>query len=145
MPGVLTRGGLNMAISELLKKLGAQEQFTTHFEKNNKIDRLDSNLEIVMYRITQEFINNSIKHAEASKITVKLLVNKSKNTVGLSLSDDGKGFDMAKLNKIGENRGYQNLITKVKAFQGEVKMKSELGKGTSTLVTFPILAHNEED
>jgi signal transduction histidine kinase len=76
---------------------------------------------------------------------VKLDLNESANTISLTLSDDGKGFDMKKLNKIGENRGYQNLITKVKAFQGEVQMKSELGKGTSTFVTFPILTHNEED
>ena len=50
-----------------------------------------------------------------------------------------------KLNKIGENRGYQNLKTKVKAFNGELNMHSALGEGTSTFVKFPIIAHNEED
>ncbi|MFT4601884.1 MAG: signal transduction histidine kinase [Arenicella sp.] len=145
MPGVLTRGGLNMAISELLKKLGAQEQFDTEFEKNPNFKRLDGNLEIVMYRITQEFINNSIKHANASLIKVELGYHESENEVSLLLSDNGNGFDMKKLTKIGENRGYQNLITKVKAFKGVAQMNSEIGKGTTTFVKFPIIDHYEED
>jgi PAS domain S-box-containing protein len=145
MPGVLTRGGLNMAISELLKKLSAQENFDTEFEKNPHIERLDADLEIVMYRIAQEFVNNMIKHADASLLRVELGFHEDENKVSLLLADNGKGFDIKALNNIGENRGYQNLKTKVKAFKGELQIKSEKGKGTTTFVKFPIIAHYEED
>ncbi len=145
MPGVLTRGGLNMAISELLKKLSSQGNFDIEFEKNPAIDRLESNLEIVMYRITQEFINNMIKYADASLLKVELNFQEEQNSVSLLLSDNGRGFDISILDKVGENRGYQNLKTKVKAFKGTVEIKSEINVGTSTFVKFPITAHHEQD
>lgn len=145
MPGVLTRGGLNMAISELANRLNKQEQFVVTFEKNESIGRMDSDLEIVLYRITQEFINNMIKHSEATALQIELKKDSKKKLISLSLIENGQGFDMKKLSKIGENRGYQNLKTKVKAFNGELVMNSEPGKGTSTFVTFPIIAQNEKD
>lgn len=145
MPGVLTRGGLNMAISELANKLNKQESFRVLFEKNPEIERMDSDLEIVLYRITQEFINNMIKHSDASELRIELNKDSKTNFISLYLEENGQGFDMSKLNKIGENRGYQNLKTKVKAFNGLVSMNSAPGEGTSTYVKFPIIAHHEEN
>ena len=94
MPGVLTRGGLNMAISELAIKLNKQENFTVYFEKNEDINRMDSDLEIVLYRITQEFINNMIKHSDATELKIELSVDGESNTISLSLEENGQGFDM---------------------------------------------------
>ena len=145
MPGVLTRGGLNMAISELANRLNKQENFTVNFSKNDQIERMDSDLEIVLYRITQEFINNMIKHSDATELNIELSKDTKSNSVSLFLKENGQGFDMNKLSKIGENRGYQNLKTKVKAFNGELSMESAPSQGTSTFVKFPILAQNEED
>ena len=145
MPGVLSRGGLNMAISELASKLNKQENFTVKFKKNKEIERMDSDLEIVLYRITQEFINNMIKHSDATELKIELNKDFTTNSISLFLEENGQGFDMTKLNKIGENRGYQNLKTKVKAFNGVLTMNSAPSEGTSTFVKFPILAQNEEN
>ena len=145
MPNVLTRGGLNMAISDMVNKLTIQNKLKVEFQKNIEIDRMDEDLEIVMYRIAQEFINNMLKHANASKLEIVLSVEENEQKVSLYLKDNGKGFDMTKLNRIGENRGYQNLQSKVKAFNGELRMHSEPGKGTSTFVKFPLLPYHEEN
>ena len=145
MPSVLTRGGLNMAIADLTSKLKDQANIEVRFSKNPDLNRLDANLEIVIYRICQEFINNMIKHAEATELLIELELNLTENIVSIYLEDNGKGFDLKKLNRIGENRGYENLKTKVKAFNGELEMKSKLGEGTSTFVKFPLISPNEED
>ena len=145
MPSVLTRGGLNMAISDMVRKLEVHDQLQVSFEKNATIDRMDADLEIVMYRIAQEFINNMIKHAEATTLIIELNLEEKENKVSLLLKDNGKGFEMQRLDRIGENRGYQNLQSKVKAFNGELLMESAIGKGTSTFVKFPILPYHEED
>lgn len=143
MPSVLMRGGLNLALSDLVKKLEVQDNLSIEFEPNPKVGRMDEGLEIVMYRIAQEFINNMIKHAKASLLTIELKIDEQE--ISLLLKDNGVGFDMDRLNKIGENRGYQNLQSKVKAFNGDLEMKSVIGEGTSTHVKFPIIPHNEKD
>ena len=134
-----------MAISDMVRKLEVHDQLQVSFEKNATIDRMDADLEIVMYRIAQEFINNMIKHAEATTLIIELNLEEKENKVSLLLKDNGKGFEMQRLDRIGENRGYQNLQSKVKAFNGELLMESAIGKGTSTFVKFPILPYHEED
>ena len=145
MPSVLTRGGLNMAISDLVGKLREQANIKAEFQKNPDLDRLDANLEIVMYRICQEFVNNMIKHANATTLQIEIDLDYSGQFISLLMADDGDGFDLKKLDKIGENRGYENLKTKVKAFNGEVRVKSALGKGTSTFIKFPLISPNEKN
>ena len=145
MPSVLTRGGLNMAISDLVSKLHEQSEISVEFNKNPEIERLNSNLEIVIYRICQEFVNNMIKHAKASKLKIELNIDRSSQTISLLMSDDGVGFDLKKLDNIGENRGYENLKTKVKAFNGEYEIKRSIGNGTSTFIKFPLFSPNEEN
>ena len=145
MLGVLTRGGINMAISELSRKLEVQDKFKVTFTPNPQIERIDADLEIVIYRIIQEFINNMIKHSSATELLIELTIHQPENAVSVLLKENGQGFDLKKLDKIGENRGYQNLKTKVKAFKGELLLNSSPGKGTSTFVKFPILPYHDEN
>lgn len=137
MPGVLTRGGLRMGINDLIKKLGIAANYKIDLTYDIEDGLIGNDLEIVLYRIVQEFINNMIKHAEANvlKIHLKLLGNE---TIQLYLSDNGKGFDMTQLSTIGENRGYQNLLTKTKAFNGKLNYSSIKGEGTTLDLKFPL-------
>ena len=145
MPSVLSRGGLNMALADLVTKLEGQDRIKVDFHKNPQIDRLDNDLEIVIYRIAQEFINNMIKHSTADKLIIRLDYYPDENEVGLFLKENGQGFDIEQLHHIGENRGYSNLKTKVKAFNGILELDSKKGEGTMTFVKFPILPYHEED
>jgi signal transduction histidine kinase len=143
MPSVLSRGGLDLAITDLIKKLSRHESLKVNYSKNKEVARMDSDLEVVMYRIVQEFINNMIKHAEATLLTIDIFVDSPDKFISLTLNDNGKGFEMKQLKNIGENRGYQNLQSKVKAFSGELNMKSTIGEGTMTKVKFPLISINE--
>jgi PAS domain S-box-containing protein len=137
MPGILMRGGLILALKDLLKRLENQNDFETILDVDKSFPKLTPDLEIALYRISQEFVNNMIKHSNANQIKIRLQIIDPKN-ICFELSENGQGFDMKKLEKIGENRGYANLLSKTKAFNGELQYKSKIGSGTSIKINFPI-------
>lgn len=140
MPNVLVRGGVELAVETLVGKLQNLDDIEIDFVSTENFPRLFSELEIVIYRIIQEFINNMIKHSVANKLNIHLIENEEK--IKIILSENGQGFDMNKLNNIGENRGIHNIRTKVLAFNGQYDLKSEQGKGTELWVEFPKKEHN---
>jgi len=137
MPGVLTRGGLKMGINDLIKRLNKTKNYQTTFDFNLDDVEIGSELEIVIYRIVQEFINNMIKHSDANELRIQLSLFDNES-IRLYLEENGQGFDMSSLSKIGENRGYQNLLTKTKAFGGKLSYDSKVGEGTSLEIKFPL-------
>jgi PAS domain S-box-containing protein len=135
MPNVLVKGGLEQAVETLVGKMESADKIDIDFVSTENFPRLFSELEIVIYRIIQEFINNMIKHSNADKLNIHLIEHDER--VEITLSENGQGFDMAKLDNVGDNRGISNVRTKVLAYNGEYKLKSEPGKGTELWVEFP--------
>ena len=135
MPNVLVNGGIELAVETLVGKLQMLDKVEIDFVSTENFPRLFSELEIVIYRIVQEFINNMIKHSNAKKLNIHLIEHD--NTVEITLSENGQGFDLAKLDNVGENRGISNIGTKVRAFNGEHELKSKPGGGTQLWVEFP--------
>lgn len=135
MPNVLVKGGLEKAIETLVGKLESADKIEIDFVNTENFPRLFSELEIVIYRIIQEFINNMFKHSTANKLNIHLIEHDNK--VEITLSENGQGFNMAKLDNVGDNRGISNIRTKVLAYNGEYKLNSEPGKGTELWVEFP--------
>jgi PAS domain S-box-containing protein len=135
MPNVLIKGGVELAVETLVGKLKKIEQFKIDFVSTENFPRLKGELEIVIYRIIQEFINNTTKHSTAKRISIHLIEND--DTVEFLLKENGQGFDLEKLKNIGENRGLSNIRTKVLAYNGQYELKSEIGIGTEIWVEFP--------
>lgn len=135
MPNVLVKGGLELAIDTLVGKLQNLDKIDVDFVSTENFPRLFSELEIVIYRIVQEFINNMIKHSDANKLNIHLIEHD--NRVEITLSENGQGFELKKLNNIGENRGISNIRTKVLAYNGHYEFKSQPGEGTELWVEFP--------
>ena len=135
MPNVLVKGGVELAVETLVGKLNKIEQFKIDFVSTENFPRLIAELEVVIYRIIQEFINNMTKHSNATRLNIHLVENDS--TIEFVLKENGQGFDLKKLDNIGENRGLSNIKTKVIAYNGKFKYNSEIGKGTELWVEFP--------
>lgn len=143
MPNVLVKGGIELAVEALVRKLEKLDNMKIDFVSTENFPRLFSELEIVIYRIVQEFINNLIKHSTANELNIHLIEHDK--TVKISLSENGQGFDLSKLQSVGENRGISNIKTKVHAFNGQYNLKSELGKGTELMVEFPKIKKDGQD
>ncbi|MRI00786.1 hypothetical protein GH721_09635 [Kriegella sp. EG-1] len=91
---------------------------------------LEKKQEANLFRIVQELVTNSIKHAEANEIHVQL--SNVENNLQLTVEDDGKGFDVATMKS--EGIGMQNVKSRVEYLNGLMDVKSD-GKGTSITIT----------
>jgi len=93
---------------------------------------LRPDLEACLYRVALEALNNSLKHAAATKITVRVAADSER--VSLSIEDDGKGFDQQALPDRG-GMGLTSMLERTNEVGGTLEILSEPGKGTTVRVT----------
>ncbi|WP_299669747.1 type IV pili methyl-accepting chemotaxis transducer N-terminal domain-containing protein [uncultured Polaribacter sp.] len=139
-PPELSDHGVVPAISKLTKELGRLTgKEILFFNKTNFNQRLDSLIEINIYRITQEAINNAIKYAASSHILVSL--SHSKNMLSIVIDDDGKGFEPSKVKRVKNGDGGMGMTfmkERIKYIDGRLFLNSELEKGTRVTLNIPI-------
>jgi len=95
---------------------------------------LDEKKELAIFRILQESLNNIIKHAQASEI--EIMVNYSEKYFILSISDNGKGFNINNV-RLGA-KGLGNIRKRTETLEGNFTINSLLGQGTSIEIKIPI-------
>ncbi|MCB9186813.1 MAG: sensor histidine kinase [Flavobacteriales bacterium] len=136
MPRALSDMGLIPAIQDMLEKSLGSTEIKYDFEHHKvEHERFPENLEVSLYRICQELVNNIIKHSEAKAVSVQLL--KTKTHLVLVVEDNGKGFrfdDGASLNGIG----LMNITSRAKAMNGEVNYQPSPGQGTVATIRIPL-------
>ncbi len=139
-PPELSDHGIVPALTKLtqeLAKLTGKE--IVLFNKSDFNKRLDSLVEVNIYRITQEAINNAIKYAGSSHILVTL--SHSKKLLSIVIDDDGKGFEPSKVKKVKNGDGGMGMTfmkERIKYIEGRLFLTSELGKGTRVTLNIPI-------
>ncbi len=131
-PTVLEDFGYTNAVEGLANKIN--ETKLIHFDLNvfGFKKRLQKDYELALYRITQELINNILKHSDAKNISLQ--TGQRDDKIVLIIEDDGKGFDV-NLHKDGY--GLKNLETRTKLLNGKMVIESVPGKGTTTLIEIP--------
>jgi signal transduction histidine kinase len=131
-PAVLEEFGYTTAVEGLVNKINETKQIHFSLVVFGMNHRLQKDYELALYRITQELINNVLKHAEAKHVSLQIGVRDGK--VILLMEDDGKGFDVA-AHKDGY--GLHNLDARTKLMHGTITIDSQPGKGTSVLIEIP--------
>jgi two-component system sensor histidine kinase DegS len=143
-PSILDQMGLVAALNWLSEELGKELSIKTSV-KSDKLPSLPSEMELAMFRIAQETLNNIRKHAKASvvNITVQIISNNLK----MSITDNGKGFstsrltgDLAKEGKLG----VLGMEERARLIGGSLQIKSEPGKGTTVIARAPIWTRQKE-
>jgi len=134
MPGVLSKFGLQEAIEDIFEDVEEAGDMKVELDIALGDERLAENTEIMIYRIVQEMLNNTLKHAQASAIS--MLLTKKDNNLIIEYKDNGIGFDETKLPK-NKNLGLLGIRTRVEYLGGTVDMKSEPGKGISYKIIIP--------
>jgi two-component system, NarL family, sensor histidine kinase DegS len=138
MPSVLNDFGIVSALSILAEKASSNSGAEVLLEHNLDLrKRLDKNVEVGLYRIAQEAINNSLKYSEAS--VIKISLNESNNSLSMNVFDNGKGFNIKTLNKkIREEKkfsiGLNSMEERTNQLNGEFRILSSVGKGTKIYV-----------
>lgn len=134
MPLDLLNKGLPQAVNAFLSKIEPSVLKTTfHFEGFEK--RLESNMESILYRILQECVNNTLKHAAANQLDIALI--QDADGISITIEDNGKGFLPEQLQDQNESIGLKNIRSRVHFLKGTIEFDSGPGKGTLVAIHIP--------
>jgi PAS domain S-box-containing protein len=137
MPKAIDDFGLVPSLKSLFSQIEKSANLKIEFYENLRVDsRLPGNVELNLYRITQEALNNVLKHANAGKIFVQLLLHKQE--IIYTFEDDGKGFDLPVLSPGSKGMGIKSINNRVKAMSGFFEIDSSPAKGTSITIQIPL-------
>jgi signal transduction histidine kinase len=131
-PTILEDFGYTAAVEALVNKINETKQLHFDLIVFGINQRLKKEYELALYRITQELVNNVLKHAEAKHVSLQIRQTDGKIT--LMMEDDGKGFD---INAHKDGYGLNNLASRTKLMQGTMTIDSRPGKGTSVMIEVP--------
>jgi signal transduction histidine kinase len=156
MPSVLSDFGVIPAI-KMLAENDRSDTIDVTFKTNLTGDqaRLDKNLEIMLYRVTQEAVSNAVRHAAPSHIHIELMDEEA--FLCLEITDDGRGFEFARNSRKGlvksasktneqkngtkiqrpPSQGLHNMQERAKLLNAKFKLSSTPGKGTRIQVKIP--------
>lgn len=139
-PSVLDDLGLIAALKSYFKTFGDTFGIQINFEYSGDKERLLSNIEIALYRITQEALTNSAKYADTERIDLTL--SKYESEVVLKITDFGKGFSMEDVRRREKGVGLYNMEERVSMLNGTFHITSQIDKGTEIEVRIPLLRNN---
>jgi two-component system, NarL family, sensor histidine kinase UhpB len=135
----LVTPALNLSLKEALEELAKQINFSgqislhLHYKKSSRT-KIEPYIEVMLYRIVQEQLNNILKYAKASEAVITLVINS--NTILMSITDNGIGFDPSKKKN---GIGLKNIKTRVQYYSGDVKIHASPGKGCAIEISVPII------
>ncbi|MBO9684710.1 MAG: sensor histidine kinase, partial [Flavisolibacter sp.] len=136
MPEALVKFGLDTALKDLCNDVNQAGALQVNYQSIGMDHALiDQTTAITVYRIVQELINNTMKHAAATNSIVQL--SKTDDKLTITVEDDGKGFDTACLD-MAKGIGWTNIKNRVEFLKGKLDIHSHTGKGTSVLIELNI-------
>jgi signal transduction histidine kinase len=130
-PASLDHLGLIPALRQYLESIGERYRLKVSFSSGNFQERLPASMETELYRIVQEALTNTARHAHASQVDVLLTVRDNKLIV--IVEDDGKGFNPENVPDTG-HLGLFGMRERAEMIGGKLVIESKPGKGTTVMV-----------
>ncbi|MFK8104267.1 MAG: tetratricopeptide repeat protein [Saprospiraceae bacterium] len=128
MPKTLSEIGLVAAIESMVDKSFSHTHLQYEMDSFGIKDRLPEATEIGVFRIAQEAVNNILRHAEATEVSIQLY--RAKGNIILSVEDNGKGFNPAQLDSRRRGHGLMNMESRAKAIGGSLSFEAGVEGGT---------------
>jgi signal transduction histidine kinase len=138
VPTTLERFGLMEAIEEFIHKLEEDNNLVIAFQSNTEeFPRQGQKLELTLYRIMQELVNNAIKHASCTKIDIVLEIDEE--MIGLRVTDNGVGFDPEKIKESNlAGLGLLGIESRLAIVNGTVQYEQPAKGGSSAIARIPV-------
>jgi signal transduction histidine kinase len=134
-PNVLEELGLGASIRQTVKNFGRTFSGRVRVRMSN-IEDLPKGTEIMMYRLVQECISNTVKHSNARNVNLQLA--RRNGRVSLKMQDDGQGFDLTEAGRKRESFGLSGMRERVTLLGGQIDIQSSPGKGTKVQIEIPV-------
>ena len=125
--GMLKHFGLEAAINQLTEAVTSARSIAFNLSLQTK--RISSDISLEVYRIIQELVNNTLKHAHCSKVNLEL--TQVGNSLSLIYEDNGVGFNRS---EIKSGMGLKNIENRVRKLEGELTIDSSKGKGSTFII-----------
>lgn len=130
-PSTLNEEGLPAALQELVSRLNQSNLIKISVSTTGLEGRLPIDMELALYRISQEWLNNIFRHGKAENIDLQVVQHPDE--VSMVIEDDGPGFDTAALHYSGGN-GWRNIQSRLTPFSGTGRVDSQSGKSGSVFI-----------
>lgn len=138
MPATLDQFGFIQATQELCMKLVVHGRLDIIVDDGGLDDvelGIPKEKQVVLFRIVQELLNNSIKHSGANQIVINF--NQDKDFLNIFFEDNGIGFDQSS-SDVKKGMGLKNLKSRASTYGGKLQIDSEIGKGTRVRLKIPL-------
>lgn len=136
VPTTLERFGLMAALEELVGNANT-DLVKVQLERPEKLDRIEPALDLMLYRIVQELVNNAIRHSAATHITIRFFIHE--NELRLAVLDDGRGFDIDEVIQSKQRGlGLRNIESRLSVVNGHVTFDVAPGRGSRIIVQIPL-------
>jgi signal transduction histidine kinase len=129
----LAFGSLAHSMRNYLDEFGKQTNLKVSFRSVNLPEHLSQELGTNLYRVLQESLSNVARHARATRVDVTL--SKAGNTLELSITDDGRGFDLKSALQQRKGMGLISMQERVRQLGGKIAIESGCSKGTSIQIS----------
>ena len=134
--GFIEENGLLKALELEINKIQKLGIFNVRYDVTGSPVYMQTQKELVIFRIIQEVLNNCIKHAEATALEV--LLNYQNDFVAIELNDNGKGFARkSTFDQTGKGTGLMNIVKRAAYINGTCQINSFPGKGTTVHLKIP--------
>ena len=140
LPQELKENNLPIAIQKLTNSV-TNSEFKVKFTIQNNFPEVNESLAVSIFRIVQEFVNNSIKHSKSTEVLINF--EHDEKSIILNLSDNGIGFNIREFD-LSKGRGLKNIKNRVESFNGILDLKSAADQGTNFDISIPIILNNEK-
>jgi signal transduction histidine kinase len=138
MPEILVKYGLDTALKEFCAEMDRGAVLHVNYQSvgMHQAD-IPQTTSVTIYRIIQELMNNTIKHANAKNALIQVHHSAQEKLLAITVEDDGNGFDTNLLKHAG-GMGWLNIQNRVEFLKGKIDIQSSLGKGTSIMIEITI-------
>jgi two-component system, NarL family, sensor kinase len=144
LPPTLKNFGLESAVNDLFQKISGSGSMNASSRFHDYKERLQTETELIIFRVIQELVNNILKHSNASFI--HLTQNTSGNKFFIRLHHDGRGLtqaDFEKLNKSNVGLGLKNIQSRLKVLHGKIFFEKDMSQ-TYYKVTIELIKDQDE-
>lgn len=137
-PGILNDFGLKKALESHVDKIKEVAGFEIDLNIQNPLDQAGNDEALNVFRVTSELLNNSIKHAQCTRVEIALDIKC--NVLSLIYTDNGKGFNPsdAKFVKDSSKMGLGNIYNRINSLNGSVSFSSKPGEGMFARIFLPV-------
>jgi signal transduction histidine kinase len=137
-PPVLHDLGLAAAIDWMAERMSSEHGIIIETMKTGDFLDLEQDVKIMLYQMTRELLVNIAKHSGGRHVV--LTIERDDRTIGITVRDDGKGFDARGAGSAAADGGFGlfSIRERLKSYNGSLHVESQRGKGTTVSIRLPV-------